>query len=178
MYRDEELRRASIESNEVERIGRSEYTLQESHLLCAQLARTAAEEKELIHPRVYHQILLASQPHNTPGRYRQMPVEVAGRVISNLGIEKAMDIWWDLALVGIEEDNISTFQHHVIFESIHPFLDGNGRVGRLSMWGIEMALGRPITIIHGAQRAYYFNQLDAGRLNDTAFAPERTGVGS
>ena len=58
---------------------------------------------------------------------------------------------------------------HVIFEEIHPFEDGNGRVGRLIYLWHRMNLMLPIHIIHadwpdedGEQRSYYkwFKKLD------------------
>ena len=53
---------------------------------------------------------------------------------------------------------------HVLFEDVHPFVDGNGRTGRLIYLWHRMKLGLPIHIIHadmdkkgekGEQWAYY-----------------------
>ena len=40
---------------------------------------------------------------------------------------------------------------HVFFEKIHPFLDGNGRVGRILMNCQRLNLGLPILTIHAGQ---------------------------
>ena len=47
---------------------------------------------------------------------------------------------------------------HVRFEKIHPFVDGNGRTGRMLMWLHEYWLGREPTLIRSneADRHYYY----------------------
>ncbi len=54
---------------------------------------------------------------------------------------------------------------HAEFERIHPFLDGNGRAGRLVLNLILVRLGYPPAIIYKRQRSTYLNALrraDAG----------------
>jgi hypothetical protein len=54
---------------------------------------------------------------------------------------------------------------HAEFERIHPFLDGNGRAGRLVLNLILVRLGYPPAIIYKRQRSTYLNSLrraDAG----------------
>lgn len=36
---------------------------------------------------------------------------------------------------------------HIRFESIHPFIDGNGRTGRMLMWWHELKLGKKLSLI-------------------------------
>lgn len=72
------------------------------------------------------------------------------------------------------EDGISPLARaalaHVQFETIHPFLDGNGRVGRLLitlMLCEERALSRPLlylSLFLKAHRAEYYDRLTAIRL--------------
>jgi cell filamentation protein, protein adenylyltransferase len=48
---------------------------------------------------------------------------------------------------------------HVRFEQIHPFLDGNGRVGRLLLNLLLVRLGYPPAIIYKRERTKYLNAL-------------------
>ena len=45
---------------------------------------------------------------------------------------------------------------HVEFESIHPFVDGNGRIGRLLMNWERIKLGLPIIIIYEKSKGEYY----------------------
>lgn len=50
---------------------------------------------------------------------------------------------------------------HVKFENIHPFADGNGRVGRLAMNYFLIMHGHPPIVIHEEDRRDYFTALEA-----------------
>lgn len=45
---------------------------------------------------------------------------------------------------------------HVEFEKIHPFVDGNGRTGRMLMWYMEIKHGDEPTLITYDERATYY----------------------
>ena len=47
---------------------------------------------------------------------------------------------------------------HIRFEKIHPFVDGNGRTGRILMWWHEIKNGQEPTLIRSneADRHYYY----------------------
>jgi Fic family protein len=55
---------------------------------------------------------------------------------------------------------------HLDFESIHPFRDGNGRVGRLLSNWILMRSGYPPIIIENREKRRYFSALEAGQARD------------
>lgn len=48
-------------------------------------------------------------------------------------------------------------QMHIRFEQIHPFRDGNGRVGRMLMWWHELRLGQKPTLIKYDERYDYYS---------------------
>lgn len=50
---------------------------------------------------------------------------------------------------------------HAKFENIHPFADGNGRVGRLAMNYLLVLHGHPPIIIHEENRKEYYDALEA-----------------
>ena len=55
---------------------------------------------------------------------------------------------------------------HSSFERIHPFLDGNGRTGRLALNLILVRLGFPPAIIYKRQRDAYLEALDRADRDD------------
>jgi hypothetical protein len=98
---------------------------------------------------VYHQRDLKPEWR---GKYRSIPVWIGGREgLEPIKIQNAMQLW--LAQIWIE----SPQDAHVIFEKIHPFVDGNGRTGRLLMWWHEEQLGMTPTLIRHSERFDYYD---------------------
>ncbi|MDQ6920815.1 MAG: Fic family protein [Candidatus Dormibacteraeota bacterium] len=62
----------------------------------------------------------------------------------------------------------ATAVHHAAFERIHPFLDGNGRVGRLLMNLVLVRLGYPPAIIQRSERKRYLDALARADGGDPA----------
>ena len=55
---------------------------------------------------------------------------------------------------------------HNLFERVHPFIDGNGRVGRLLLNLMLVRLGHPPVIIFKRQRAAYLGALQRADSGD------------
>ena len=60
-------------------------------------------------------------------------------------------------------DKIIWNVHHE-FESIHPFGDGNGRVGRLLLNLLRVQNGLPFTIVQAKQRFEYYESIEVWRV--------------
>ena len=62
--------------------------------------------------------------------------------------------------------------YHVRFESIHPFADGNGHCGRLTMNYYLLAGGHPPVIVHEDDREAYYAALEAWDLQQVLIPME------
>lgn len=99
------------------------------------------------------------------GYFRTVAVYVGGREgMRHDKIRAAIDHWvmnvMDIIKNGKNEaktflENVIKVQH-VEYEKIHPFVDGNGRTGRMFMNWTRQKLGLPILIIKADERWDYY----------------------
>lgn len=118
-----------------------------------------------------HSMVLLDKPSNR-GVYRNLPVTIMGSdnevpqpyiveplmqdLITNYNNDKNKHIVYRVSLF------------HLQFESIHPFLDGNGRTGRLLLNLELMKNGIPPIIIKFEDRSKYYNCFSAYHKSDGA----------
>lgn len=74
-------------------------------------------------------------------------------------VKARMDNWLE------DYQRVTPWEAHADFEFIHPFVDGNGRTGRMLMWWQELKAGGTPTMILAADRADYYRRLEKGRGN-------------
>lgn len=108
--------------------------------------------------RQLHSLVLADKPMDK-GVYRRIPVIIAGAVHTPPQpylVAPMMEAWVrDLQATRLHP-LVAAAEFHIRFEAIHPFIDGNGRTGRLLVNFVLMRAGYlPISIKYENRRAYY-----------------------
>lgn len=143
-----------------------------NHAQALDFIETLAEKKreELFQPDILaiHGFILAKIDYANAGRYRSVPVRIAGsrvimpnpaRVPQLMGeFEKWLHSPNEYHPVKLAADA------HYKLVSIHPFIDGNGRVSRLLMDLLLIQSGYPPALIRKEDRGRYINSLEKGQL--------------
>ncbi|MBM3514030.1 MAG: MerR family transcriptional regulator [Alphaproteobacteria bacterium] len=136
-----------------------------------------------------HRVIMTGIDDANAGRYRSVPVRISGAAVVLPNPRKVPDLmaqfvaWlehfpakWasgspkemrpNKELGGRLSEHPVSFaaEAHYRFVSIHPFVDGNGRTGRLLMNLILMASGYPPAIIRKADRIAYLAALETAQL--------------
>ena len=108
--------------------------------------------------RQLHALVLADKPMDR-GVYRRIPVIITGAVHTPpqpYMVAPMMEKWVHDLLSTRHHPLVAAAEFHVRFEAIHPFIDGNGRTGRLLANFILMRSGYlPVSIKYENRRAYY-----------------------
>jgi Fic family protein len=127
--------------------------------------------------RQIHNFVLSSINDEYAGRYRDRPVTIGG---SKFSTPSPNDIPPQMAAFGawLQQASIPHADYatitgltnavvaHTWFVTIHPFIDGNGRVARMLMNLILTRYGFPIAIISKDDRLRYYDSLEASQVSD------------
>ncbi len=110
-----------------------------------------------------HYLVLANKPEDR-GTYRKVPVQIMGA--SNKPVQPYLiqpKLEQLLLNYKNKDEHIITklAWFHIEFESIHPFIDGNGRTGRLLVNLELMKAGYPPIDIKFTDRLAYYNAFDS-----------------
>lgn len=105
-----------------------------------------------------------ADPDERPGSFRQHDINPFPGGMTPppwVEVESAMSVWISsLSAIGQTDNPIEAIaQAHDSFERIHPFLDGNGRTGRLLLNLILVRSGYPPAVIYKRERSRYLKAL-------------------
>jgi len=157
------------ESNRIEREYSNEAMVDAMHAWaylydeCIWNKNPLTSDKLLEAHRIMTVNLFEGEKKKYSGVYRDIPVYIAGRKCEVFSLEKRVQDVINLvnapAAKSFSQKNKSkiTQQLHVDFEHVHPFVDGNGRIGRMVYNIHRLLFGLPIHIIHTGeeQQEYY-----------------------
>lgn len=104
-----------------------------------------------------HKILMLHQPlrPDERGYFRKVAVYIGGNEAPHAShISTMMKSWIEAANKAKTEDHIK--ESHVHYEHIHPFVDGNGRTGRMFLNWQRVKNGLPILVIKESERHDYY----------------------
>lgn len=117
------------------------------------------EQKKLTHD-VIKELQARITQHQTDlfsdekGQYRQIDVWIGDRKGADPKlVVPFMDNWL------LDYKNLDPKDAHVRFEKIHPFVDGNGRTGRMIMWWQQLQKGEEPTLIAKDEVKKYYKWL-------------------
>lgn len=104
-----------------------------------------------------HDLIMKYQlPKKNRGVYRTVSVQVGGRICPEPFLAQQM-CHNLLYAMQYHLRTLSPIDTHVRFELIHPFIDGNGRTGRMLLWWHEIMNGEQPTLFTFEDREKYYN---------------------
>ena len=144
------------------------------------LEELAANDNEPISEADIRQLhaLVLSDLNEEAGAYRSVPVTISGSKYSppqpeSVPIEMHHFSQWLSAACTPAERAFASVQGllaaaaaHTWFVTIHPFIDGNGRVARLLLNLLLIRYGFPIAIITKEDRLRYYDALEESQVSD------------
>ncbi len=113
-----------------------------------------------------HSILMAGI-RDDAGYYRTHPVRIVGSYVPTANYIKIPELMRSLFFNKNTKDTLKYIsKFHADFEKIHPFSDGNGRVGRLILIAMLLKYNFAPAIITRKKRPLYYKVLQKAQLND------------
>lgn len=111
-----------------------------------------------------HEILMKGILEDA-GAFRRHAVRIVGAKVVPPNYVKVHEKMEELCeKMEATQDPVGILCQHAQFEAIHPFSDGNGRIGRLLLNYQFLRAGYPIIIIHSERRAQYYEVLEKAQM--------------
>lgn len=112
-----------------------------------------------------HQILMSGILPSA-GQFRTHPVRIVGaRVIPPNALKVSEKMTELCRQMQVTQDPIGIIMQHAWFEAIHPFADGNGRLGRLLLNYQLLRADFPLLIIRSERKRMYYEALEQAQVN-------------
>jgi Fic family protein len=116
-----------------------------------------------------HRTILQNIDDANAGTYRAVSVRIAGSTVVLPNAAKVPELMGEFIqwLHSTEDHPVSVaLEAHHRFVSIHPFIDGNGRTGRLLMNLFLMQEGYPPAVIQTEERKRYIDSIEKAQLGE------------
>ncbi len=131
----------------------------------------APEPVDLAHLLRWHKAIFSETKPDIAGRLRDFEVRIGrSRHIPPPPLEVRPMLVELLRRLNRSTDSVNPVElaarFHLDFESVHPFGDGNGRIGRLAMNMILHRAGYPLLNIRCGKRRAYYHALERSNLKD------------
>jgi len=159
---EEQLQSFLIENNAIERIYDGDSLDQAGYAWNYLSSQDILSESAI---KETHRIITLHQPipFDQKGTWRNENVWVGKYFAPDwYFIPKLMDEWirksnrYQSADLSLEERDYLLQELHVEYEKIHPFIDGNGRTGRMFWNFLRLKCGLPLKIIREAEKHEYY----------------------
>jgi Fic family protein len=126
--------------------------------------KSAHEDLSLDHILLLHTMLMTNIDDSIAGRFRAKGEYVRVGMHVAPAPEK-VDEMIQKILIGYSSDSAAYFVDaialfHLAFETIHPFNDGNGRIGRVLMNYQLLRRGFPMIIVRNKEKRTYYESFD------------------
>lgn len=141
--------------------------MQSAWAFCEEIAARENKEISISDVLKLHEIMTKDidffEVHNASGRFRIYDVKVGGHICPPpYLLSDLMSIFveqWNAELKNDGDPLRTAFYLHDMYESIHPFIDGNGRTGRLLLNAFLMSKEVSPVVIYFIDRYKYYEHI-------------------